>query len=293
MKEVTKALILGGGGTTGIAWEMGLLLGLHDGGIDVTDANLIVGTSAGATVGAQITNESNLENLYALQLLPLDQTKEQAVQVDWAALAQVFTAGAGAADAQAARARVGAAALATTRTMTEEERLEIIAARLPSQKWSSKQRLVIPAVDAKTGEYILFDKDSEVPLVLAVTASSAVPGVYPPTTIGSHRYIDGGIRSGTNADIAKGYTRVLVVRAETLEIPPMDGQKAIPHMTFEDELAELHQAGSQVLVITPDEASVAARGPNALDASRRGISAQAGRVQGHLLAENVKRFWDD
>src|SRR5690349_14445754 len=96
----TKALILGGGGTTGIAWETGLLLGLHDGGIDVTTAGLIGGTSAGATVGAQITSGLNLENLYALQLQPIGETKEQVVQFNWAALVQVFTAGAGAADAQ-------------------------------------------------------------------------------------------------------------------------------------------------------------------------------------------------
>lgn len=291
-KQPTKALVLGGGGTTGIAWEMGLLLGLYDGGIDVTNAGLIVGTSAGATVGAQITSGLNLEDLYARQLLPLEKSKEQVVQFDWATLFQVFTAGAGAADAQTARARVGAAASAV-RTMPEEERLEIIAARLPVQEWPHKQRLVITAVDAQTGEWILFDQASDVPLVLAVAASSAVPGVYPPTTIHGQRYIDGGVRSGTNADIAKECQRVLVLRAETLDVSAIDGQQSTPHISFEDELAELKQADTQVLVITPDKASAEARGPNPLDASRRDISARAGREQGRLLAESVKHFWDD
>jgi NTE family protein len=63
-------------------------------------------------------------------------------------------------------------------------------------------------------------------------------------------------------------------------------------MAFEDELADLEQAGAQVLVITPDEASAAARGPNPLDASRREISAKAGRAQGRLHADSVKRFWN-
>jgi NTE family protein len=289
-KPPTKALVLGGGGTTGIAWELGLLLGFHDGGIDVTDADLIIGTSAGSVVGAQITSGLNLQDLYALQFRPLEQTKEQVVPFDGATLVKVLMAGAGAADAQTARARVGAVALAA-RTMPEEARLEIIAARLPVQDWSNKQRLVITTVDAQTGELVLFERDSAVALVLAVAASCAIPGIYPPTTIGSHRYIDGGVRSGTNADIAKGAKLVLILSTGTLDFSAVGGQGSIPRMTFEDERAELQQAGAQVLMITPDEASVAARGPNPLDSSRRVSSAKAGRAQGHLLAESVKRFW--
>ena len=271
---------------------MGLLLGLHEVGIGVTDADLIIGTSAGSVVGAQITSGLNLEDLYALQIRPLEQTKEQVVPFDGATLVQVLTAGAGAADAQTARARVGAVALAA-RTMPEEARLEIIAARLPVQHWPNKQRLVIPAVDAQTGALVLFDQDSAVPFVLAVAASCAVPGIYPPTTIGGHRYIDGGVRSGTNADLAKGSKLVLILSTGTLDFSAVGRQASIPRMTFEDERAELQQAGAQVLVITPDEASVAARGPNPLDSSRRASSATAGRVQGHLLAESVKRFWGE
>jgi NTE family protein len=290
MKQSDKALVLGGGGTTGIAWETGLLLGLRDGGMNVTDAGLVVGTSAGSVVGAQITTGLDLEALYALQLQPIEQTKEQVVPFDFAALMQVFTAGAGAADAQTARARVGAAALAV-KTMPEEARLEIIAARLPVHEWPNKQRLAITAVDTQTGAWVIFDHNAAVPLALAVAASCAVPGIYPPITIGDHRYMDGGVRSGTNADIAKGARRVLIVRAETLDASAMAGN--IPHLTFEEELAELQQADSQSLVITPDEASTAARGPNPLDASRRALSVQAGREQGRSLAASVRQFWMD
>ena len=289
-KQPTKALVLGGGGTTGIAWETGMLLGLHDGGVDVTNAGLIVGTSAGSVVGAQIASGLKLEDLYAFQLQPLEKTKEQVVQFDFATLFRVFTAGAGAPDAQTARARVGAAAL-STQTVPEQERLEIIAARLPVQQWPNKQRLDITAVDAQTGEWVIFDQASNVPLVLAVAASCAVPGIYPPITINGHRYIDGGVRSGTNADIAKGYQQVLVLRAEIYDVSAMDA--SIPHLTFDDELAELQQTGAQTRIITPDEASAAARGPNPFDSSRRDISAKAGRAQGRLLAENVKHFWSD
>jgi NTE family protein len=286
----TKALVLGGGGTTGIAWEMGIILGLHDRGIDVIDADLVVGTSAGSVVGAQITSGLTLEDLYARQLQPLEETKEQVVQFDMHEAMQVFAAGIGAPDVQTARARIGAAALAV-KTMPEEERLEIIMSRLPIQEWPHEQRLIISSVDAHTGEWVMFDRDAGVPLALAVSASCAVPGVYPPTTIGGHRYIDGGVRSGTNADIAKGYQRVLVLRAETLDVSALDPQHTTPFVTFEDELAELERTGSQILVITPNEASAVARGANPLDSSRCAISARAGREQGRLLAESVRRFW--
>lgn len=194
-QQAMKALVLGGGGTTGIAWEMGLLLGLHEVGTGVSDADLIIGTSAGSVVGAQITSGLNLEDLYAIQLRPLAETKEHVVPFEGATLVQVLTAGAGAADAQTARARVGAVALAA-RTMPEEARLEMIAARLPVWHWPNTQRLVITAIDAQTGALVLFDQDSAVPLVLAVAASCAFPGIYPPITIGGHRYIDGGAAIG-------------------------------------------------------------------------------------------------
>ena len=289
-QQHTKALILGGGGTTGVAWEMGILLGLHDEGIDVTDANLVVGTSAGSVVGAQITSGLPLETLYARQLQPLEETKEQIVQFDMNELMHVFMAGLGAPDAQIARARIGAAAL-TVKTMPEQERLDIIASRLPSEEWPHTQRLVITTVDAQTGEWVLFDRNAGVPLALAVSASCAVPGVYPPTTIGSHRYIDGGVRSGTSADIAKGYQRVLILRAETQDFSAMDPQQKTSFVSFADEQAELERSGSQIVVVTPDEASVIARGPNPLDSSKRAVSATAGRTQGRRLAESVKHFW--
>lgn len=289
--KATRALVLGGGGTTGIAWELGVLLGLYDRGVDVTGVELVVGTSAGAAVGAQITSSLGLEELYARQLLPLEETREQVVKFDWEVLGRVFTAGAGAVDAQAARARIGAVALEAP-TMSEEERLEIIAARLPDQTWPERQQLVVTAVDTQTGEWVTFHRASGVPLVQAVAASCAVPGIYPPVTIQGRRYMDGGVRSGTNADIAQGYTRVLILRAEVYETPEPEGQPATPHVTFADELAELLQAGVQVLVITPDESSVEARGPNPLDASRRAGSAQAGRAQGQHMAESVASFFE-
>src|ERR1700710_1641684 len=49
-----RALVLGGGGSTGNAWLIGVIAGLFDAGLDVRTADLIIGTSAGSTAAAQI-----------------------------------------------------------------------------------------------------------------------------------------------------------------------------------------------------------------------------------------------
>ena len=111
------------------------------------------------------------------------------------------------------RRRVGRVALAAEKaglTPTEQERLDVIGSRLLGSGWPDRA-LTITAVDAATGEFAAFDRTSGVPLVQAVAASCAVPGVYPPVTIGEARYIDGGMRSAANADLAQGYDRLVVL----------------------------------------------------------------------------------
>ena len=66
------ALVLGGGGITGIAWMLGLLKGLRERGVDLTGADTVLGTSAGSVVGAQLTSGHDVDELYAEQLRPAD-----------------------------------------------------------------------------------------------------------------------------------------------------------------------------------------------------------------------------
>src|SRR3954464_14941252 len=70
MSDQRRALVLGGGGITGVAWEIGVLAGLADAGVDLTGADLVVGTSAGSVVGAQVTTGGNLGDLFERQLEP-------------------------------------------------------------------------------------------------------------------------------------------------------------------------------------------------------------------------------
>lgn len=195
-----RALVLGGGGVTGIAWETGMLAGLAEAGIDLTSADLVVGTSAGSVVGAQILSGASLADLYAAQLT--DATGEIAARMGATTMLRFVAALLWPGDEQHARARIGRAAL-KARTVPEAERRAVIERRLPSAEWPER-RLLIASVDALTGELKVFDRSSGVPLPDAVAASCAVPLVWPPITIDGRRYIDGGVRSATNADLAAG-----------------------------------------------------------------------------------------
>jgi NTE family protein len=274
--------VLAGGGVAGIAWELGFLSALHDAGADVvTSADLVLGTSAGAAVGAQVTAGVPLEQLEALQLAPVTQSKEIAVTLDIETFRkELADLVAGATDPADARARVGRMALAAD-TVPEPVRREVIAARLPSHEWPDR-RLVLTAVDAETGDWLAFDKTSGISLVDATAASCAVPGIWPPVSANGRRYVDGGVRSFTNADLAAGHDRVLIVVPLVL----MDEQRAL----LAEEIAQL--APGAVLVAEADDASAAAIGPNPLDPTARGPAARGGRRQGTELAETVRQFWN-
>src|SRR4051794_23219546 len=86
MSDQRTALVLGGGGITGIAWEIGLLAGLAEAGTDLSGADLVVGTSAGSVVGAQVTCGAGLGALYERQMEPA--TSEEPARLNRATLAQ-------------------------------------------------------------------------------------------------------------------------------------------------------------------------------------------------------------
>jgi len=279
--EGTRALVLAGGGVTGIAWEIGVLDGLAAAGTDVTSADLIVGTSAGAAVGAQVAQVTPLADLVARQLTPPSESGEISVTLDVeeyrAKMAEIM---AGSADADAMRALIGKMALEAD-TVPEAVRREVIVARLPIQTWPDRP-LVLTAVDTATGVWRTFDSGDGVPLVDAVAASCAVPGVWPPVTIDGKRYMDGGARSLTNADVARGHERVLVL----VPMAMLDEQRA----QLDAELESLG-GGVSSLVIAADEASVAAMGPNPLDPEFRATALAGGRRQALEMAEAVATFW--
>ena len=275
-----RGLVLGGGGITGIAWETGLLLGLQDLGVDVTDADVVVGTSAGSVVGAQITTAIALSDLFNYQVstpkpAPLA-TISPLVLVGFAR-AMIRARG----DLEAFGRHVGqwsSRRAAAGKLPSVEERYDAIRERLPIQEWGPGRRLQVTAVDAGSGVLRVFDGTDGVSLVEAVAASCAVPGVYPPVPIQGSTYIDGGARSGSNADLVSSCDRVLGFTPVDRAVGPMRtaGQLLgdVPH-----------------LVVSPDAASVAAIGKNVLDPAQRAASARAGRAQAVKVAPLAREIW--
>lgn len=279
---MSRALVLGGGGVTGVAWELGVLSALLDAGIDVVGADLIVGTSAGAAVAAQITG-APFEALVTAQLAP--ETKELAVELDLDALIAIFSLlNDDDLDPDERRAQVGKIALDTD-TIEPAARREIIAARLPAGhdgEWPD-QAVVITAVDAHTGEFVPIDRTSGIPLVDAVAASCAVPGVWPPSEHGGRRFVDGGVRTSTNADLATGHDIVLI-------LSPLD--RNMTRDLDRREVPVLEESGSTVAVLRADTEALQAMGPNPLDPAMRAPAFAAGRRQGEAAADDVGWLWE-
>ncbi|HTT51010.1 MAG TPA: patatin-like phospholipase family protein [Streptosporangiaceae bacterium] len=273
------ALVLGGGGVTGVAWEIGLIAGLAGLDIDLAAADMIIGTSAGSVVGADLTCGQEPEALYQAQLMP--PAPEPAARMGWDIIGRLLWVMSTSRDPVRARARIGNWALAA-RTMPEADRRKVIEARLPASNWPAKA-LKVTAVDARTGEFVVFDAAGNASLVDAVGASCAVPGVWPPVTIGDRRFVDGGVRSIANADLAAGYERVVIVAPVA---------KGIGHLTSpRRQAAALTAAGARVVLLQPDRAAVHGIGRNVLDLSRRAAAAAAGRAQAAAQAAAVRAVW--
>jgi NTE family protein len=289
-----RALVLGGGGSTGNAWLIGVIAGLFDAGLDVTEADLVIGTSAGSTAAAQIAGATPTELLAAI-LAAAPQQRTSPVGSDGGRvpirpvadhMRRTSKIIAAAEDAADMRRRLGAAALdmdAASDGSGQTRWRATVAARLPSQRWPQRTVLVT-AVDAHTGEPVVFDRHSGVDLVDAVAASCASGFAY---RIGDNRYIDGGYRRNENADLAAGYERVLV-------LSPFGGRTRTPlewGMHLAAQVDELRARGSRVETIFPDSNSEHMFGANAMDLSLRPPAARAGYNQGRALAEQLTEFW--
>jgi NTE family protein len=277
-----RALVLGGGGVTGVAWELGVIAGLAEKGIDLGTADLIVGSSAGSVVGAQITTGTAVEELYQAQLA--GPGSEVAAKMGLGVMARFALATLRGGGEQAILRRIGDLAL-RTRTMPAAERKAVIASRLPRDEWPA-QRLLITAIVAKTGEFTVFDRDSGVSLVDAVAASCAVPGVWPPSDVNGELYIDGGIRSPANVDIvgrqSASYDRVVVIA------PLPAGLRRSASVA--SQVAAL-PVGTRSVVVSPDDDTKAIIGRDLLNPAKRAGAARAGRRQAATVATAIEALW--
>lgn len=274
-----RALVLGGGGVAGVAWEAGILAGLKEAGVDLTTADLIIGTSAGSIVGSYVGH--GVDMTAVIERLPADadaDTPGAAVDMDAVlnTFAILFDPNI---DPREARVQVGKLALAA-QVEAARERLVEVGRGLPSQEWPDRP-LLITAVDTADGAFVAWDRDSGVSLPDAVMASCCVPCVFPPIDINGRRYMDGGVRSATNADLAKGASTVVILE-------PL--AHLSPRTVLEAELRELDAA--QVVTVGPDQAAIDVFGVNVLDQALWKPAFHAGRAQSATAAEEIRAVWD-
>jgi NTE family protein len=270
MTDGGKALVLGGGGITGVAWEIGMLLGLAEHGVHLDKPDLVVGTSAGSVVAAQLLGGVPLKDLYEAQLAArAGETAAAGMGTGFAlryALSAFLPNGTAWLGRQALKAK----------TVPPEERRRVIAERIGHDEWP-ETRLLITAVEAETGRLKVFDRTSGVSLIDAVAASCAVPLVWPPHTIDGVAYVDGGTRSVANADLARG-CELLVA------LTPVTGLNRRPVTQAES----LHVPYA---VVAPNDLALTKMGRNPLDPAFRASAAEAGRQQAEREAEKIGGVW--
>ena len=278
-----RALVLAGGGLAGIAWETGILLGIADESPEAArrllDSDVLVGTSAGSAVGAQIGSGSPLDALFERQVAETSAELDPGVDID--SITELFLAAlADPGPTLTERMkRIGAVA-ASTETVPEAVRRKVIADRLPSHDWPERV-LRLTAIDIATGELAVFERHSGVELVDAVAASCAVPGAWPPVSIAGRRYMDGGVGSPVNMRVARDCGEVVVLVPSAVGTPSPFGA---------GPAAEIANFAGNTFAVFADDDSLTAFGPNALDPRCRIPSALAGREQGRREAKAVAKF---
>lgn len=282
-----RALVLAGGGIAGIAWETGVLRGIADESPAVarllTESDVLVGTSAGSAVAAQLSSGHTLDELYDRQVAESSAEIDSGVDIE--AITELFLTALGEPYEESLdrtrqqMQRIGAVALAT-KTVPAPVRRDVIAHRLPSHDWPDRD-LRLTAIDVATGELTVFDRESGVDLVDAVAASCAVPGAWPPVTIGDRHYMDGGVASSVNLVVAADCDTAVVLVPSGVDAPSPFGA---------GPAAEVSAFPGAAFAVFADGQSLAAFGPNALDPDCRIPSAVAGRERGRREAAAIARF---
>jgi NTE family protein len=281
-----RALVLAGGGVAGIAWETGVLRGIEDESPAAArlllESDVLVGTSAGSTVVAQLGSGRGLDVLFDRQTAEASAEIDPGVDIE--AITELFLDALqqprdGTWNKTSSLARIGAVALATE-TVPEAVRREVIAQRLPSHEWPDRV-LRVTAIDTATGEFVVFDRQSGVGLIDAVAASCAVPGAWPPVTIAGRRYMDGGVNSAVNVNVADDCDVAVVLVPAGADAPSPFGP---------GPAAEIAAFSGRTCTVFADDDSLAAFGANPLDPRCRAGSATAGRAQGRREAAAIARF---
>lgn len=283
-----RALVLGGGGVFFIAWQIGYLNGLRKRDVDLTTAEIAVGTSAGALV-ASIVSAGRLASFSRevgmLARLMGIMSPAHDLRPSQSRALQMFS---DAEDASTDTVQgIGRAALAAQGASATTFRRSVgLVLGAGSGKWPSPA-LHIVTVDAYSGERLIVTSAAGVSVARAAAASASVPGLYEPQPLHDRKCMDGGVSgSGTHSDIIAGARRAMVLSLGAA-LPPTKARCTVPLGAFAQELRSLAEVGSEVLV----------RGPLEVDAT---TLMSLGSVPGALAmgdeqaavdAADVGTFW--
>jgi NTE family protein len=291
-EAMTRALVLGGGGPVGVGWESGLAAGLAADGVVLGDADLIVGTSAGSIVGSRLALRMDLPALVSAVGRPLP-----AGAVASGATADLMTVWADAAarglTPEQVRVEMGRLSLTAPAEAEGTFVTAEVFAQLQGCQWPASFRCT--AIDTLTGALQVWDESAGVPMPLGVASSCSVPGVFPPVTIGAGRYMDGGMRTPLNADLAAGHDGVIVVSCLPLALPEGISEPVFDAMLgqIEAELAAVRDSGAALEVITPGQEflDISGWGANLMDPGRAGAAYQAGLRQAVAETARLRPMW--
>ncbi len=286
---MTRAVVLGGGGPVGIAWECGLLTSLLAGSVPLADADVVIGTSAGSIVGAALAGHADLPALAAALTQPLPVPPGR--PVDLAAMqTAIAQATVGAPSSRDAMIAVGALAAASPTVSEDEFVARTTAQLLEGLAWPPALRCT--AIDIATGDLVVLGPQDGVELARATAASCAVPMIFPPVTVAAARCIDGGMLSPLNATIATGHDTVLVVSCFALDVPDDFPTAAVARLQ-RAELDAVRATGSDVVLVQPDQEfnEISGWGAEVMNPDRTPPAYQAGRRLGATLVDAVQRSW--
>jgi NTE family protein len=284
-----RVLVLGGGGIIGVAWESGLATGLHQAGVDLRAVDAIVGTSAGAIVGAQLASgrlpgdvrRTSTAGGDAVPIAAIDPTK-----LDPQLLGQIFKLW-GSMELTTSEQTAAIGKLAQQVGFDNEAAwISEITRAIRVSEWPAKP-LLITAVDAISGQRRVFDRSCGAPLPRVIAASAAVPGLCSPLEIDGRLYIDGQVHSSTHADVVAAWKPAQVLIVMPTNGPTAAGLGRHAERMLQTELAILHAAGCTVLVKTPTKADTARFGNNLMDPSRASDAYECGLEAGRAWASEI------
>ena len=254
-----RAVAFGGGGVWFIAWMLGYATGLREGSVDLSQADVTVGTSAGSVVGAAIKSGRLDAMTGAFEALGSQHgTLTGATGAPSQLRAQKIMAGTTAITAESLQA-IGRAAMASRNSPVADHKA-LLHTLIGSTVWPGGHYTT--ATDCYTGESLLVNESCGLSIEDACSASSSLPGAIGPTWLGDRLCMDGGVsHSSTHAEVLQGASFVLILGMFDFKAAPPEhvnpsfglAERVAPG-TAGREAAALHAAGStvHVAIAAPD-----------------------------------------